>query len=671
MKTPLFRKLSRPVALSVAGIGVATSLGCFLLPATSSPVEPGSPAPPALSPPVAPGVPTGGTNIIATDWRGDFLSRTKPLTEFGGLQPGADSLKLITTKQPEHIYSLEAGTLNRETIKKGDTLLVQFAARSLKTDKTSGVTRLKASFGLASPPWSASYQEEISLSSEWKRFDMPFRAKDDFAPGTARLNFSFGYPEQELEITDVRVLRYGAAVTPESLPKTKRYADALTPEALQKEVARIVALKQELTAVKNPSPANGRVLHVEIKGSAKGDGSVATPFATIPQALAVAKPSDTVLVGAGEWREPKGISVSKSGTPDAWIKIKAAPGARPKIITSNWSGIEMRGGIAYIEIEGLELEWKADPSIVGENGITVHGVGIAPMYASHHLRFLNNVIHGYGTGGICSLDCDYVYLEGNTIYDTAKTSPYGGSAISLCRAFNSDDKPGYHNVVRRNVCFDNELKVSVLETSGGNGKALTDGNGIIIDVFQRSRANPLKPHGEDRNGPLLPYRGRTLIENNLIYNNGGRGIHIFRSEKVDILNNTCYMNQKTPDISAGELTAIEAKQVVFLNNIAFARPEKRANTQDGSSGIVWSHNLIAGGKDILLHDGVMGQDPRFAAPSLTAKPDGFLLLPGSPAIGKAIAAVVPKDDLVGKTRPASDRADLGALPRQNQGGKGK
>ena len=50
------------------------------------------------------------------------------------------------------------------------------------------------------------------------------------------------------------------------------------------------------------------------------------------------------------------------------------------------------------------------------------------------------------------------------------------------------------------------------------------GNGIIIDVFKRSRAQPRKPHTQDRGGPLEPYRGRTLVENNLVFDNGGRGI---------------------------------------------------------------------------------------------------------------------------------------------------
>jgi parallel beta-helix repeat protein len=487
---------------------------------------------------------------VASDWRTDILTDWKIPPTFGGIESSADGLKLTTRQQPEHIYSLQTRLLNKIALKKGDTILIQFAGRSLKTDKTSGVTRLRASFGKGSPPWDSSHQAEITLSPEWRRFDMPFRCKNDFAPGEAQMTFTFGFPAQEAEIGDVRVLRYGAEVAPEFLPKSKRYADPVSPEKLAREVDRIVDLRKSL-AVADPSPAKGKQIHVQTRCSASGDGSLAKPFATIPQALAVTQPGDTILVGAGEYREPQGVSVKKSGRADAWIKIKAAPGSRPKIVTSGWSGFEFRGGVSYVEVEGFELEWKPDVALQAKSPGPIHGSGVAMMYASHHIRVLNNVVHGYGTGGIVSLDCDYLHIEGNTVYDTAKTSPYGGSAISLCRAFNSDDKPGYHNVIRRNVCYDNELRVSVQESSGGNGKVLTDGNGIIVDVFNRSRANPLKPHGEDKNGPLEPYRGRTLVENNLIYNNGGRGIHIFRSNKVDVINNTCYQNQKTPTSTAG------------------------------------------------------------------------------------------------------------------------
>ena len=614
----------------------------------------------AAFPPAKP-VTLTGTPVIASDWRSDLLTSWRTPPPFGTAEASADGVKLITHEQPEHVYSLQTQQLNQIPLKKGDTLFLRFAARSLRADKSTGVTKIKAAFGKASPDWNVSYAGEIGLSSAWQRFDIPFKCADDFGVKEARVAFSFGYPAQEAEIADVQMIRYGPEVAVSSLPKTHRYADKIAPDVLSRELTRIAAMKRELEAVADPSPAHGKTIYVAKTGSDRGDGSREKPFATILQALAIVQPGETIQVGAGEYREPKGVSIKTSGRPDAWIKIKAAPGVRPKIITSNWSGFELRGGIAYVEIEGFELEWQADPSLAGENGITVHGVGIAPMYATHHIRILNNVVHDYGTGGICSLDCDYLYVEGNVVYKTAHTSPYGGSGISLCRAFNFDDAPGYHNVVRRNVCYDNENRVSVLESAGGNGKALTDGNGIIIDVFERSRANPLKPHGEDRNGPLLPYRGRTLVENNLVFDNGGRGVHVFRSDKVDVINNTCYQNQKTPEINAGELTAIESAQVIIVNNIAYARREKRGNTQDGSKNILWADNLIFNADDVLLHDGaIINRDPLFVAAALDAKPDGFRLRPGSPALGKGIPVIAPKNDLSGAPRPQGGPIDLGA-----------
>jgi parallel beta-helix repeat protein len=628
-------------------------LGTALLIGLTSAIHAGdaSAVPPAVA------VSFTGTLVTPADWRGELLANRAPSTNFGALKSSAPlaGLQLITSQQPENIYGLQTVLLNQIPLKKGDTLFIRFAARSLKADVATGVTKLRVGFSRNSPNWDSSYSGEIGLGSDWQRYDIPFTCRNDFAAKEARLSFMFGYPAQIAEIADVQVIRYDPEVQPASLPKTKRFADPVSPQVLAGEVARIASMRNELN-VADPAPAHGRTLHVAPDGSAVGRGTPESPFRSIPQALTEAKPGDTILVAAGAYREVNGISIKVSGKPAAWIKIKAAPGVRPKIISSGWSGFALTGGIAYIEIEGFELEWIPNPAVAKQ----VDGVGIAPAYASHHLRFLNNVVHGFGTGGICSLDCDYLHLEGNVIYNTAKTSPYGGSAISLCRAFNLDENPGYHNVVRGNVCYDNELLVSVLESSGGNGRTITDGNGIIIDVFNRSRANPRKPHTQDRGGPLEPYRGRTLVENNLLYDNGGRGIHVFRSAKVDVINNTCYMNQKSADINAGEFTAIEASQILFLNNIAYGRKEKRGNTQDGSTRIIWNHNLFYHTADTLLHDGVVEADPLFVAPGLKAQPEGFRLQPGSPALGQGLTIAAPSRDITGNDRPIRGPIDLGA-----------
>jgi parallel beta-helix repeat protein len=610
----------------------------------------------AQSPPPAVGVPDGGVAVIGTDWREEMVKTARVNKAFGAVEPSDAGLKLATLQTSEHIYDLQANALNRVAVKAGDTMIIRFAGRSLRAEGATGATRLRYVFGRASAPWTAGHSGELGLTHQWQRFEIPFKSPVSFGVGEARFNFTFGFIPQEVEIADLSVLNFGPETPLAVLPRTKLFADEVPADRVDSELTRIAAMKKELDAITDPAPANGKTIYVSVNGHANAPGTLNVPLATIPQALAIAVPGDTILVGPGDYHEPQGIAVTKSGRPDAWIKIKAAPGARPRIITSNWSGIGLRFGICYIEINGLEMVWADDPDI------KAFGVGIAPMYACHHIRILNNVVHGYGTGGICSLDCDYLLVQGNVIYHTSHTSPYGGSGISLCRSFNFDENPGYHNVVRGNVCYDNENKVVVLVTSGGSGHTLTDGNGIIIDVFKKSRKNPLKAHGEDRDGPLEPYRGRTLVENNLCFNNGGRGIHIFRSAKVDVINNTCYMNQSTPEINGGEFTAIEATDVVIANNVAYGRPGKRVCGQDGSSGfVIWTHNLLYG-EDALVHkDGIFDTDPLLLKPSLHGSPEDFELQPNSPAIGKGLASIAPRDDLFGHPRSEAAGIDLGAF----------
>jgi parallel beta-helix repeat protein len=80
-----------------------------------------------------------------------------------------------------------------------------------------------------------------------------------------------------------------------------------------------------------------------------------------------------------------------------------------------------------------------------------------------------------------------------------------------------DQEPGFHNVIRGNLIYDNMNEVGVH----------SDGNGIIID---NSGDNPPP----------------TLIENNIVFDNGGKGIQVYSAGNVTIRNNSCYHNSKDP-----------------------------------------------------------------------------------------------------------------------------
>lgn len=206
-------------------------------------------------------------------------------------------------------------------------------------------------------------------------------------------------------------------------------------------------------------------------------------------------------------------------------------------------------GSSYITIRGFEI----DGTETGDRTPEVSGTGAWPSGfsvnggAPHHIVVADNIVHdmcgaGIGTGG-----ADYVTIEGNTVYNNCNWSKWENSGISMNGGVNYDNAPGFHNFIRRNRIYNNIAYYELPSKLGNN--IHTDSNAIIIDV-------------QFETGPA------TLIENNLCYGNGGRGVHVFRSSNVTAQNNTCYKNCQDPYTRDGELSSGKASNVLFVNNIA-------------------------------------------------------------------------------------------------------
>ncbi|RZK25449.1 MAG: right-handed parallel beta-helix repeat-containing protein [Flavobacterium sp.] len=168
---------------------------------------------------------------------------------------------------------------------------------------------------------------------------------------------------------------------------------------------------------------------------------------------------------------------------------------------------------------------------------------------SHHIVISNNVVHECGGGGISAIHADYIIVEDNIVYNNSWYSIFGTSGISFYQFRNHNESKTYRNIIRRNKCYDNKSMVPWYRSC-----KLEDGNGIIIDDFMN------KQNGSD-NGL---YRGKTLIENNVCWNNGGTGIHTFQSSNVDILNNTSYCNSRTKKLNAGEILAGNSENIRII-----------------------------------------------------------------------------------------------------------
>jgi len=396
--------------------------------------------------------------------------------------------------------------------------------------------------------------------------------------------------------------------------------------------------------------------YVSGMGDDKNTGLASTAaFRTIQKAADLTQPGDTVLIMDGTYTNARPwaavVEMKNSGTPDAWITFKAAPGQHPLITFNGEQGIYTRTA-SYIEINGLAITGNnanvkledalahkdvEDPLCNG-GGIFLDGRGQGEKLP-HHWRIMNNVVSECGGGGISACGADYLDIENNRVFDNSWYTRWATSGISVCVMRDFDHSPGYSTIIRGNLVYNNFTQVPWNATH-----QLSDGNGIIVDS------------GIDTN-----YTGRTLVANNISVHNGGSGIHSYHSSHVDIVNNTTWHNSQKLDY--GEIFANSSSDVNIVNNICVADDGKPMNPDRHNQDVVYDHNLMFGGKPpIVAGAHTIIADPLFVNPNAAPARADFQLKPGSPAHGAAgTPAFAASISLKDASRTWSN-SDLGAFP---------
>jgi parallel beta-helix repeat protein len=361
------------------------------------------------------------------------------------------------------------------------------------------------------------------------------------------------------------------------------------------------------------------------------------------------KAGDRLLVKSGIYQSSRGdeITVTAQGTADNWAVIAAYPGERPQLKNT----VRLKGA-AYVEMYGFE--------VIGPNPIQdPSGSGIAITNRAHDIRLIENTIHDVPGGGIEVKHADYLYIEGNRIYNSAwgwipedSDSSYAHSAISFYQLMNAEQsKPEIRNIVRSNS-ISNVYNTRPFVA----GDTITDGNCFILDDTK---------YTGDRDESVLdgysrPYAGTTLVENNLCVDNGGRGIHAFVSNNLIARNNTLYKNGKTPGID-GELSASSSSNIRFYNNILYANSTSRAVINYKSSDVLIENNLLFGSSIIDRGIGTLIKaDPLFVNANTDLSTADFSLRQGSPAIG--VGSDKNCSEAYFDGTPRSGPCNLGAFP---------
>ncbi len=418
------------------------------------------------------------------------------------------------------------------------------------------------------------------------------------------------------------VASFGLQETPAYGP-TGTLAERVAPE----EAVRVVQPAPPTTTRDEPVETTSTTLNpnaVFVSGALGDDNndglSLDNPIRSLQAALDGVQPGETVYLMDGTYSdllEPGNAHyvVRNGGTPDAWVTVENAPGHSPLIIASDGNGLEVQAD--YVEVAGLTVRGEgydetADP---WGNALLVRN--------SNHVRFVGNTLSNMPTSGISAVESSNLAILNNEIFENAFWSSVQGSGISLWHSSTNGEPPdpdGYHDRILGNRIYRNENKV---KSRWRDFSVITDGNGIIID------------EGRDTS-----YTGRVLVANNVVFDNGGRAIMVFKANNVDVMFNTTYNNVRTDalDGGRGELVAGQATNVRFLNNLVWPSPDLAGLIVRDADNVETEGNLvITSGEpgDVSGQDVVQAADPGLRNPSVDDKQADFRPLSTSSAIGKA------------------------------------
>jgi len=443
-----------------------------------------------------------------------------------------------------------------------------------------------------------------------------------------------------------------------------------------------VTLAASTTVTANYAAAAAAVTYyVSGTGNDSADGlTMATAFLTLQHAAGVTQPGDTVYAMNGTYTNScpscDVLDITIPGTPNNWITYKAYPGQTPVISFNGWEGIFFEPTAAYVEVNGFTVignnanvtlaqalaqsTTNPDPAFNG-NCIASDGRMGTATTRPNHIRILNNIISECGGGGVGTAWSDYVTISGNTIYNSAWYSIYGASAISTWENWNSDSSTGYKMIITGNRIYGNEELVPVFDN---NPPMITDGEAIIIDSTRNSAYN-------STNDPLPPYTGRTLIANNVIYNNGSSAVEVFESDHVDVVNNSSYQNVTNPPLSGrGEMDLNQTSDVNVINNIFYSATGQNpvASVPKTTSTVTLNYNLYYNGAntgDVPSGPNDLTANPLYVDPADTNPLNVLLTVSaGSPALGSGTSYLAPATDFAGNPRPGPNGYDRGAYQQQ-------
>ena len=427
-----------------------------------------------------------------------------------------------------------------------------------------------------------------------------------------------------------------------------------------------------------PERTTPMTLYVHPDGSDDNTGDALTPeaaFRTLRYGLSQLIPGDSLLVADGIYAENNLRILGVRGTPDATTVLKSINPWGAKIGGNIRYNINLQvENSTHVKVEGFEIY------SLGRTGETNSATGLQ-IFGSDYVTVENNFVHDCGCNGISGRESDYMTIQRNVARDNARFSPYNCSGISIYQPRMLDQKEGVHILIKDNVSFENEVRLAFTPLGFS---VPTDGNGIILDDYNQTQSQGGGPDATP------PYVAQTLVENNLVFSNGGAGIKSYEVRNVIIRNNTSYHNNFVLEgvtSNTGEIILqVLGGEAEVYNNLMVSefgyRGQAFSSQTEGDGEVALANNLMLGGvvfsgRDPEQRDNIFVTEDRQSYPQFAQAQDStffqtfeftsvddfkqfFGLRATSPAINKGANELAPDTDLNGVDRPIDGIVDIGA-----------
>jgi len=299
-----------------------------------------------------------------------------------------------------------------------------------------------------------------------------------------------------------------------------------------------------------------------LPSNSSATGSEDDPFTSFKDACRVAKGGDNLYLRGGIYYSSDYLNGDRDHS--AFIRLTGCEGSvddhiviRPwgnelvKLLTDGYAAISVYNS-RYLTIESLEVEGVTQKIDISEatkewweSNKYYNGGGISIVKSSyggttHDIKVRDCIVHDLPAGGIKGYNATHVVIENNIVYNTNWWTTKGTTAVGivLAPALDSDDESKQYNQIVGNLLFGTEQRLFSRDwPKSGTNFVIDEGEAILIQEGMRTASDT---DGTERTG----YSARYLVKDNLVVYNG-KGIISNLADKVDIYNNTLYMNGTT------------------------------------------------------------------------------------------------------------------------------